>query len=220
MGKYIRIENGELRIEKAGSPKNRQIFWGAEGELRMENYRKLIFLVLFLPMFLFAVDKQKLLDCYEIFDQKRAELEAEAEKLLEKREAFEALKNTYMALMKKKEAKLKQKQTEINATLAKIENEKKQIEELVKKNKQILEEIKKAKLDKITQSYAKMRPKNAAQILSNMKSDDALKILQKLQPKIVAKILAKMDSAKAADLTKMMQGENNESTNTTNSPER
>ena len=68
--------------------------------------------IIFFPVFLFAVDNQKLLDCYEIFDQKKAELEAEAEKLLEKQEAFEALKNTYMALMKKKEEKLKQKEKE------------------------------------------------------------------------------------------------------------
>jgi flagellar motility protein MotE (MotC chaperone) len=180
----------------------------------MKNGKWLV--IIFFPIVLFAVDNQKLLDCYEIFDQKRAELEAEAEKLLEKQEAFESLKNTYMALMKKKEEKLKQQQQEINATLVKIENEKKQIENLIKKNQKILEDIKKAKLDKITQSYAKMRPKNAASILSNMKPKDALEILQKLQPKIVAKILAKMDTNKAAKLTQMMQGENNASTNTPN----
>ena len=73
----------------------------------MKNGKWLV--IIFFPVFLFAVDKQKLLDCYEIFDQKKAELEAEAEKLLEKQEAFETLKNTYMALMKKKEEKLKQK---------------------------------------------------------------------------------------------------------------
>jgi len=173
--------------------------------------------VLLIPVFLFAVDNQKLLDCYEIFDQKKAEIEAQAEQLLEKQEAFEALKNTYMSLMKKKEIKLKKQQQEINATLQKIDNEKKQIEKLIKKNQAVLENIKKAKLDKITQSYAKMRPNNAAQILSNMKPKDALEILQKLQPKVMAKILAKMDPAKAASLTQMMQnGESNESTNTPN----
>ena len=31
------MENGEWRIEKAGSPKNRQIFWGAKGEWKIEN---------------------------------------------------------------------------------------------------------------------------------------------------------------------------------------
>jgi len=170
----------------------------------MENGKWILIFFLFSP--LFGVDNQKLIDCYEIFDQKRAELEAEAEKILEEREAFEALKNTYMALMKKKEEKLKQKEKELNATLEKIE--------LVKENKKILEEIKKAKLDKVTQSYAKMRPKNAASILSNMNIKDALNILQKLPPKTLAKIFAKMDAAKAAKFTELLQKvEINESTN-------
>ena len=77
-------------------------------------------LLFFIPLFLFAVDNQKLLDCYDIFAQKKAELEAEAEKILEQKEALEALKNTYMALIKKKEEKLNQKEAEINATLKKI----------------------------------------------------------------------------------------------------
>ena len=66
-------------------------------------------LLIIFNVFLFGVDKQKLLDCYEIFEQKKAELEAEAEKLLEEKEAFESLKNTYMALIKKKEETLKKK---------------------------------------------------------------------------------------------------------------
>jgi len=178
----------------------------------MKNVKWILIFFLFSP--LFAVDNQKLIDCYKIFEQKRAELEAEAEKILEEREAFEALKNTYMALMKKKEEKLKQKEKELNATLEKIESEKKAIEELLKENKKILEEIKKAKLDKVTQSYAKMRPKNAASILSNMNIKDALNILQKLPPKTLAKIFAKMDSAKAAKFTELLQKvEINESTN-------
>jgi len=184
-------------------------------KLKIENGKWRIILIFFLLSPLFAVDNQKLLDCYKIFDQKRAELEAEAEKILEQKEAFEALKNTYMALMKKKEAKLKQKEKELNATLKKIEEEKKQIEELIKKNKQILKAIKEAKLDKITQSYAKMRPKNAAEILSNMDIKDALNILQKLPARILAKIFAKMDSQKAAKFSELLQKVDiNESTNT------
>ena len=173
--------------------------------------KKVIFFLI--PLFLFAVDNKKLLDCYEIFEQKRAELEAEAEKILEQKEALEALKNTYMALIKKKENRLKQKEAEINATLKKIEEEKKQIKKLVEEYKKLLEEIKKAKLDKVTQSYAKMRPKNAAQILQNMPEEDALKILQKLPPKIIAKIFAKMDANIAAKLSDALLKvkENNES---------
>jgi flagellar motility protein MotE (MotC chaperone) len=174
-------------------------------EIFLEKFIKSIVFLLIFSSSLLAVDKQKLLDCYEIFEQKRAELEAEAEKILEQKEALESLKNTYMALIKKKEAKLKEKEKEINATLEKIEKKKKEIEDLIKKNKEILNAIKQAKMDKVTQSFAKMRPKNAASVLSNMKDEDALNILEKLPPKIVAKIFAKMDPNKAAKLTEMMQ---------------
>jgi len=161
-------------------------------------------LIFLIPLFLFAVDNQKLIDCYEIFAQKKAELEAQAERLIEKQEALEALKNTYMALIKKKEEKLKQKELEVNMTLKKIEEEKKQIQKLLEEYKKLLDEIKNAKLDKVTQSYAKMRPKNAAQILENMPENDALAILQKLPPKIIAKIFAKMNPQKAAALSEKL----------------
>ena len=182
---------------------------------KMKNIKILLILFLFSP--LFAVDNQKLLDCYKIFEQKRAELEAKAEALLEKQEAFESLKNTYMALMKKKEKELKLKEQELNATLAIIKEKQKKIQELVKKNEEILKAIKEAKLDKLTESYAKMRPKNAAQILEDMKPKDAIEILQRLSPRVLSKILAKMDPAKAAMYTQMLQKDTNESTNTSDS---
>ena len=164
---------------------------------------------------LFAVDNQKLIDCYEIFDQKKAELESEAEKILEQKETLKSLKNTYLILVKKKENRLNQKEKEINASLQKIESEKKAIQDLVAKNQKILDEIKKIKMDKITQSYAKMKPKNAANILSNMPSNDAVNILNKLPPKIISKIFAKMDPLKAAKLTEILQqGETNTTSKT------
>ena len=176
-----------------------------------------IFLILFLFSPLFAVDNQKLLDCYEIFVQKKAELEAQADQILQQEEALESLKDTYMALMKKKEKELKLKEKELNLTLAKIENEKKQIQELIQKNKKLLESIKNAKLNKITQSYAKMRPKNAASILENMKDEDALSILNQLPPRILSKILAAMTPEKAAHFTQLMESDNNESSSNPNS---
>ncbi len=186
-------------------------------KIKMMNKKIKIFLIVFLSFSpLFGVDNQKLIDCYKIFDQKKAELEAKAEAILEQQEALESLKNTYMALMKKKEKELKLKEQELNATLAKIKEEQKKIQELVKKNEEILKAIKEAKLDKVTQSYAKMRPKNAAQILENMKPKDAVEILQKLSPRILSKILAKMDPNKAAMYTQMLQKDINESTDTFN----
>ncbi len=181
----------------------------------MKNGKLLIIFFLFFSP-LFGVDNQKLFECYQIFSQKKAELQSEAQNLIERQEAFESLKNTYMALMKKKEAKLKKKELEINATLAKIENTKKQIQKLLAKNKQILQDIKNAKMNKITQSYSKMKAKNAASILENMKTQDAINILQKLSPRTLSKIFAKMDAKKAALYTQILEGENNQSKNNPN----
>jgi len=171
-------------------------------------------IIFFIPVFLFAVDNQKLFECYQIFSQKKSELESEAQNLIERQEAFESLKNTYMALMKKKEKELNKKESEINATLQKIENEKKQIQNLLAKNRQILQDIKNAKMNKIVQSYAKMKAKNSALILENMKTKDAINILQKLSPRTLAKIFSKMDPNKAASYTQILEGENNQSSNT------
>ncbi len=176
--------------------------------------KKIIF---FIPLLLFAVDNQKLIDCYKIFQQKKAELESMAEAIIERQEALESLKNTYMALLKKKEKKLTLKEQELDQKKVKIKEEEKKLNKLIKKNEELLAEIKAAKLDKVTQSYAKMRPRNAATILENMKPKDAIEILQKLPPRILSKILANMDPAKAAMYTEMLQKDTNESTDFANS---
>ena len=163
-------------------------------------------LLLFLPFLLFAeVNKTKLINCYEIFEQRRAELEAKLDQILEQEQAFIALKNASMNILKKKEEKVNQKLKEVNATLNKIENIKKQNEELVKKYQAILEEIKKAQTSKLVQSYSKMRAGNAAKILQDMDMNTSLEILSKLSPKVLSKIFAKMDSKKAAVLTEKLK---------------
>jgi len=162
--------------------------------------------LVFLPFLLFAkVDKSKLIDCYEIFDQRRAELESQAEQIEEERQALIALKDATMNILNKKKKKIQQKLQEVNATLAKIEKTKKENEALVNKYKQILEEIKKAQTSKLVQSYAKMRAGNAAKIIQDMDIKTSLDILSKLSPKVLSKIFAKMDAKKAAILTEKLK---------------
>jgi len=169
------------------------------------------FLILLIPFLLFAkvddtkVDKTKLINCYEIFEQRRGELELKLEQIEEQKQAFIALKDASMHLLKKKEKVINEKEKEVNATLNKIENIKKQNEELVKKYQKILEEIKKAQTSKIVQSYAKMRAGNAAKILQDMDMNTSLDILSKLSPKVLSKIFSKMDSTKAAVLTEKLK---------------
>jgi len=168
---------------------------------------KIIF-ILILPFLLFANTEKKeanLVNCYQIFDQRRAELEAKLDQIEEQRQAFIALKDATMNILKKKEAKVNQKLKEVNATLVKIEQTKKENEELVKKYQKILEEIKKTQTSKIVQSYSKMRAGNAAKILQDMDMNTSLDILSKLSPKVLSKIFSKMDSAKAALLTEKLK---------------
>jgi flagellar motility protein MotE (MotC chaperone) len=165
------------------------------------------FLILLMPFLLFAteVNKTKLINCYEIFEQRRAELEAKVEQIEEQRQAFIALKDASMHILKKKEEKVNQKLKEVNATLAKIEETKKQKEELVKKYQAILDEIKKANTNKLVQSYSKMRAGNAAKIIQDMDMNTSLDILSKLSPKVLSKIFSKMDVQKAAVLTEKLK---------------
>jgi len=163
-------------------------------------------LILFLPFILFAeVNKTKLINCYEIFEQRRAELEAKLDAIEEQKQAFIALKDASMNILKKKEAKVNKKLKEVNEILAKIEETKKQNEELIKKYQAILEELKKAQTSKLVQSYAKMRAGNAAKILQDMDMNTSLEILSKLSPKVLSKIFAKMDTQKAAVLTEKLK---------------
>ncbi|RUM55407.1 MAG: pdp protein [Nautilia sp.] len=170
-----------------------------------------LLLFLLIPFFLFAdnqsvSDKEaKLVNCYKIFEQRRGELELELEKIAEERQAFQALKDATLNIIKKKQEKLKEKEREINQTLQKIENIKKENEELVKKYQNILKEIKSNTASKLVQSYSKMRAGNAAQILADMDTNSSLEILSKLSPKVLSKIFAKMDPQKAAFLTEKLK---------------
>jgi flagellar motility protein MotE (MotC chaperone) len=167
---------------------------------------------LFIPFIFFillfannANKEAKLVDCYKIFDQRRGELEMKLEQIEEQKQAFQALKDASMNILKKKEAKINKKQQEINNTLKKIEDTKKENEAILKKYQQILKQINDATASKLVQSYSKMRAGNAANIISNMDTNTSLEILSKLSPKVLSKIFAKMDPNKAAFLTEKLK---------------
>ena len=162
---------------------------------------------LFLPFFLLAndVNSSKLVNCYEIFEQRRGELEAKVSEIEEQRQAFIALKDASMNILKKKEEKVNKKLQDVNATLNRIEQTKKENEDVVKKYQNILDEIKKTSTSKLVQSYSKMRAGNAAKIIQEMDNDTALSILSKLSPKVLSKIFSKMDSMKAAKFSEKLK---------------
>ncbi len=162
--------------------------------------------VLLLAIFIFTSlsaleTSDRLFECTEIFKQRKSELLVELERIDEQKQALAALKTATEELLKKKEDNLALKEEEVNAKLDEITQKEKSVKEMLEQNETVLKEIKSIKMDKIAQTFAKMKPASASNILSGMDTAEAASILSSLKPKTVGQILAKMDSKKASELT-------------------
>jgi len=163
---------------------------------------KYLIIVVFLYISVFAFEKSdKLFECTEIFKARKSELLIELERIDEQKQALEALKNATEDLLKQKEAKVSYEAEVVEAKRTEILEKESSIQVMLKKNEEILKQISDIKLNKIAQTFSKMKPAASAKILSDMKNDDAAIILRSLKPKIVGKILTKMDSKKGSQLT-------------------
>ncbi|MBW6488464.1 MAG: PDP protein, partial [Sulfurimonas sp.] len=85
--------------------------------------------------------------------------------------------------------------------LGEISAKEKSTKKLLKKNEEILKEIKEIKMDKMAQTFAKMKAASAANVLSEMDIEEAASILSSLKPATIGTILSKMDAQKASELT-------------------
>ncbi len=151
---------------------------------------------------LFAAPKQQYLsvdECNKIFEQRKSELMLQIERLEEKEQALNALQNANKSVQGQKEQKLMQRLNEVNKALADLSKKEQNIKNMLDENKKVLEAIEKAKDEKITQSYVKMKPSAAAGILAEMNASAAASILFNLEAKKMAEILGKMDAKKAAE---------------------
>ncbi len=165
---------------------------------------KLLFALL-ITTHLFALQtSEKLFECTEIFKERKGELLVELERIDEQKQALSALKVATEALLKQKETKLTLQKQELDDKLVTITAKEKNTKEMLAKNEAALKELKSTKMSKIAQTFAKMKPASAANILTDMPNDEAKGILQSLKPKVVGKILTKMDAKKAAELTQLL----------------
>lgn len=161
--------------------------------------------LLFVILLAGSLQAKDLVDCNAVFEQRKGEILRELDRLDEEQQAFTLYKDAQLALIQKKERKLSQKLSEVNATLQKVTRTKQEIVALYEKNKKLLDEIKKAKDDKITASYLKMKDSKAAAILDAMPRPKAAHILFNLTPKKIAKVMAKMDPNIASEVTTLLQ---------------
>ena len=146
----------------------------------------------------------KLFECTEIFQERKSELLVELERIDEQKQSLSALKTATEELLKQKGLKLDRREEILNTQEAKISKKEKITKDMLTKNKAILKELKELKMDKIAQTFAKMKAGASAKILSDMDAQDAVAILQSLKPKTVGKILTKMDAKKASKLTQIL----------------
>ena len=144
-------------------------------------------------------------DCVSIFETRKDELKRELAKIDEARQALEAFRASSAALFEERNAKLAAKEAEINATLTRAQEEKKQTEQLLKKNDEILKELKAMTSDKVGETYGKMKDQAAADVLSAMDRADAASIMYSLSPKKISAIMAKMEPAAASEITLLIK---------------
>ena len=146
----------------------------------------------------------RLFECTEIFKERKSELLVELERIDEQKQALSALKTATEELLKKKEIRLGQKEEVVDRKLNEITTKEESIKKMLKRNEEVLKETKSIKMDKIAQTFAKMKAGSAANILADMDPQEAASILSSLKPKTVGKILTKMDAKKASVLTLLL----------------
>ena len=144
------------------------------------------------------------IDCTKVFEERKAELLKEIEKIDEARQSFEALQGATNALFNKQQAKIDSQKDDLNATMRKIKSKEEGIKKMLEENKNLLAAINGAKNDKISETYSKMKDSAAAGILTELSTTEAAAVLFTLQAKKVSKIMAKMDAKKASKITQRL----------------
>ena len=140
-------------------------------------------------------------NCTEIFKARKSELFVELERIDEQKQALSALKTATEELLRKKQVKISQDEAKVQKKLDEVTSKENNIKQMLEKNEAALKKISEIKMDKIAQTFTKMKAASAAGILSEMDTKEASEILSSLKPKTVGKIFAKMDSKKASALT-------------------
>ena len=163
---------------------------------------KFLIIVFFTISSLMSIEtSDKLFKCTEIFKARKSELLVELERIDEQKQALSALKTATEELLRKKQVKISQDEAKVQKKLDEVTSKENNIKQMLEKNEAALKKISEIKMDKIAQTFAKMKAASAAGILSEMDTKEASEILSSLEPKTVGKIFAKMDSKKASALT-------------------
>ena len=143
---------------------------------------KILFLFILLTNFLFGLQtSDRLFDCTEIFKERKSELLIELERIDEQKQALSALQSATEELLAKKETRLNQKEEVVDRKLLEITIKEKSLKDMLERNEIVLKEIKELKMNKMAQTFSKMKPASAANILSDMELQEIQKEMKKMK---------------------------------------
>jgi flagellar motility protein MotE (MotC chaperone) len=142
--------------------------------------------------------------CNKIFEQRKAELIRELEKIEEQQQALKVLQNATESMLLKKEEVLLKKEEDLDKRSQKVDKKNKNIMAILEENKKILEQIRTAVKSKVVKSFAQMGADQAASIFQAMAPEIAAGILFNMKPKKMGEILSKMSPASASGLTVLL----------------
>ncbi|RXJ56371.1 hypothetical protein [Candidatus Marinarcus aquaticus] len=128
---------------------------------------------------------------------------------IKQKDEINALKKELTQFYNTKEAEYQKQKKELEQLLATIQKEKKETTELVKRNQEILKDIKGEVASKTAKIYNKMKPKVAAAILNQMmdegKVEDVFDIILKLKEKNVTTLMKFLSVPNAATITEKLK---------------
>ena len=122
------------------------------------------------------------------------------------------LKKELNLFYNQKEKEYQERKKELETILAKIESEKKAIQNIYDKNEQILSDINQTVESKTTKIFNKMKPKVSAKIFDEMiaegKLEDVFDIIIRLKEKNITLLFKSLSVQNAAQLTEMLENFN------------
>lgn len=154
---------------------------------------------------LFGVAFGEVLQCNAIFEERKAELQNELNKIAEQKKMMNILYDEQRKINAQKLEELKLQEARVEALLSEAKVRESEIKKLIAQNEDLLAKIDEKKSAKITQTYAKMKDSKAGAIIEAMPLPKAAEILFTMDAKAVGKILAKMEAGNAAKLTEMLK---------------
>ena len=165
------------------------------------DLRYILIAAFFVGSGLMGAQNTKSYECTKIFESRKNELLIELGRIDEERQSLDALKRATEDLLKKKESVVKGKDSRVDQKLQEITAKEASVKKILEENNTVLAEIKQLKSDKVSQSFAKMKPSASAGILAQMSIEEASSIMSTLNSKVVGQILAKMDPKKGSEIT-------------------